>query len=53
MNKGSGSTQCPKCGRVATYAITMVDGGQALTCKQCHKGFTAEVRNGEFTGRNR
>jgi transcription elongation factor Elf1 len=51
--KASGTTQCPRCGAVSTYPIMMHDGGQVITCKRCHKNFTAEVRGGEFTGNNR
>lgn len=53
MAQGSGVTQCPKCGAVGTYPITMSQGGQVITCKNCRKNFTAQVDHGQFTGRNR
>jgi len=53
MAHGSGSTQCPKCGAVGTYTIRLENGGQVICCNNCRKNFTAEVRHGQFTGRNR
>jgi transcription elongation factor Elf1 len=53
MPNGSGATQCPKCGAVGTYKITMQNGGQVISCNSCRKNFTAEVKQGVFTGRNR
>ena len=53
MSYGSGVTQCPKCGTVGTYRITMQNGGQVIACNGCRKNFTAEVKQGTFTGRNR
>ncbi len=50
---GFGSTQCPKCGAVGTFPITLTNGGQVVACKNCHKNFTAEVRQQQFTGKNR
>ena len=49
----TGSTQCPKCGRSNTANITLNNGGQVITCGGCHKNFTAEVKQGSFTGKNR
>lgn len=53
MTFQSGSTQCPKCGAVGTFKITLTNGGQVMTCRACHKTFTAEVKQGELTGKNR
>jgi len=53
MAYGSGATQCPKCGAVGTYTVTMQNGGQVICCNSCRKNFTAEVHQGQFTGRNR
>ena len=53
MAHGTGTTQCPKCGAVGTYPITMSQGGQVISCKSCHKNFTAQVDHGQFTGKNR
>jgi transposase-like protein len=53
MSYGTGSTQCPKCGAVGTYKITLTNGGQVITCNSCKKNFTAEVKQQQFTGRNR
>ena len=54
MNNPTGVTQCPKCGTVGTFRITMKQsGGQVLTCQKCHKNFTAQVDHGQFTGKNR
>jgi transposase-like protein len=53
MNNSTGVTQCPKCGSVSTYRITLQKGGQVLTCQRCHKNFTAQGQHGQFTGKNR
>jgi len=53
MAYGTGVTQCPKCGAVGTYQITMQQGGQVISCDSCRKNFHAEVRQGQFTGPNR
>jgi transcription elongation factor Elf1 len=53
MSYGNGATQCPHCGAVGTYRITMQQGGQVIPCNSCRKNFTAEVKQGQFTGRNR
>jgi hypothetical protein len=53
MSNKTGVTQCPKCGSVGTYPIRLQDGGQVICCVNCRKNFTAEVRQGVFTGRNR
>ena len=50
---GTGSTQCPKCGAVGAFKITLTNGGQVVTCRSCHKTFTAEVKQQQFTGNNR
>jgi hypothetical protein len=31
----------------------MQQGGQVISCNSCRKKFTAEVKQGQFTGRNR
>ena len=53
MAYGTGVTQCPHCGCVGTYIITMHQGGQVISCEQCRKNFTAEVKQGQFTGKGR
>ncbi len=53
MAHGSGTTQCPKCGAVGAYPITMTQGGQVISCQSCRKNFTAQVDHGQFTGKNR
>ncbi len=53
MSYGTGVTQCPHCGSIGTYEIRMQNGGQVITCQNCRKNFTAEVHNGQFTGRSR
>lgn len=53
MSYGSGSTQCPHCGKVGAYKVTMQNGGQVVSCSSCRKNFTAEVKQAQFTGRNR
>jgi len=53
MTNETGPTQCPKCNAVGTYKITMQNGGQVISCNRCRKNFTAEVKQGAFTGRNR
>ena len=53
MAYGTGTTQCPHCGSVGNYKVTMGSGGQVLNCKSCRKNFIAEVRQGQFTGRSR
>lgn len=53
MSYGTGTTQCPKCGAVGTYKITMQQGGQVIACNSCRKNFTAQVDHGQFTGKNR
>lgn len=53
MSHPTGVMQCPKCGAVGTYSITMQQGGQVICCKSCRKNFTAQVAHGQFTGRNR
>lgn len=54
MTFQSGSTQCPKCGAVGTFTINMRGSGSiVLSCRACHKNFSAEVKQGEFTGKNR
>lgn len=49
----SGATQCPKCASLGTYPIRMQNGDQVIACNNCRKNFTAEVKQGQFTGRNR
>ena len=53
MADGTGVVGCPHCGTVGTYKITMQNGGQVVTCVKCHKNMTAEVKQGQFTGRAR
>jgi len=53
MAYGSGTTQCPHCGAIGNYPITMSSGGQVISCQKCHKNFTAQVKNGQFTGQSR
>lgn len=53
MTNPTGVTQCPRCGTVGTYRITMQNGGQVLPCQKCHRTFTAQVQHGQFTGKNR
>lgn len=48
----TGVTQCPKCGAVGTYKITLSNGTIGLSCTKCRKSFRAEVRLSQFTGRN-
>ncbi|RED54160.1 hypothetical protein DFP90_101963 [Aestuariispira insulae] len=47
------STFCPNCGAISDYKINMINGRQVLQCRDCTKRFIAEVRQREFTGRNR
>jgi transcription elongation factor Elf1 len=53
MSDGSGSTQCPHCGAVGTYKITIQQGGQVISCNNCRKNFTAQVDHAKFIGKNR
>jgi transposase-like protein len=53
MSSTTGVTQCPQCGTVHTYRITMQNGSQVLSCQKCHKNFSAQVQHGQFTGKNR
>lgn len=53
MSHGTGATQCPHCGAVGNFTITMTNGGQVLNCKNCPRHFTAEVKHKQFTGKNR
>jgi transcription elongation factor Elf1 len=39
---------CPKCGSSTSAEITMTDGGQVVTCKNCSKNFMMDVSHGEF-----
>ncbi len=52
MDYGIGTTICPNCGVKGTYKITMRQGGQVISCKNCHKNFTAQLDHGQFTGNN-
>ncbi|TWU49260.1 hypothetical protein Poly59_38740 [Rubripirellula reticaptiva] len=47
------ASQCPKCGAVSTYTITMQNGGRLISCSSCRKNFTSEVKQALFTGKNR
>jgi len=40
------------CGAVGSYQITTQQGGQVIYCKSCRRNFDAEVRQGQFMGRN-
>ena len=53
MTDSNGVTQCPKCGAVGTYRITMQNGSQVICCNSCRKNFHAHVHHGQFTGKNR
>ncbi len=53
MSNGTGVTQCPKCGAVGTFKITLSNGGQVVNCNSCRKSFTAQVKQQQFTGKNR
>jgi hypothetical protein len=53
MSYGTSVTQCPKCNAVGTYKVTTQNGSQIVHCNSCRKTFSAEVKQGVFTGRNR
>lgn len=39
---------CPHCGTPSTYSQRMSDGGQAETCRHCHKGFMIDFQSGDL-----
>jgi hypothetical protein len=43
---GYQTVTCPYCGRVATYRITIRDGGQVVSCRNCWKNFRIIVHQG-------
>jgi len=46
MSNGSGATQCPKCGAVGTYRITMQNGGPSHLVQQLSQEFHCRSATG-------
>jgi transcription elongation factor Elf1 len=38
---------CPQCGSTGTYKPNTSNGTTIVTCRNCHKNFGIEIRNGQ------